>query len=99
MEDKQLIDKLVGDRDMNASKWADEFMRIVIGGKIEIDQGLMIGWFANIAMCGYDTCAANKNTEIKKLREALEKIKEEGILVECCWLQDMCEKALKETKE
>ena len=44
-------DPLVG---IDAQKWAQEFMRIWSGRWSEVDEGLMIGWFANAIMRGFD---------------------------------------------
>lgn len=44
-------DPLLG---IDAQKWAQEFMRIWSGRWAEVDEGLMIGWFANAIMRGYD---------------------------------------------
>lgn len=44
-------DPLMG---MDAQKWAQEFMRIWSGRWAEVDEGLMISWFANAIMRGYD---------------------------------------------
>lgn len=43
---------------MDAKVWTDEFMRLFSGhvcgpGEV-IDDGLMLGWFANAIMCGFD---------------------------------------------
>ena len=35
--------------DMNAERWAEEFVALHGG-----DKGLMIAWFANAIMCGWD---------------------------------------------
>lgn len=39
---------------IDAQKWAKEFMRIWSGRWSEVDEGLMIGWFANAIMRGFD---------------------------------------------
>ena len=42
-------------QDTDAAVWAREFMRIFGGERRgEIDEGLMVGWFANSIMVGYD---------------------------------------------
>lgn len=41
-----------------ADTWAKAFMSVVEGG-VEVDEGLMIAWFANAIMCGHDY-AVNK---------------------------------------
>lgn len=39
---------------MDAQVWAKEFMSLFADRKEEIDEGLMIAWFANAIMTGYD---------------------------------------------
>jgi len=52
----------------DAHIWAKEFMRIIVDKNIEIDEGLMISWFANSIMTMYDT----RNSEIlSKMNEML----------------------------
>jgi hypothetical protein len=51
---------------MDAQVWAKEFMRIYTeqiakGNNLWIDEALMIGWFANAIMAGYDE--ANRRNE------------------------------------
>ncbi len=43
---------LIGEFD--AMEWAEAFQRIVVDGGLTIDTGLMLGWFANAIMAGYD---------------------------------------------
>src|SRR5688572_2805807 len=38
----------------DAADWAAEFMRLFGDKRDKIDEGLMIGWFANALMRGYD---------------------------------------------
>lgn len=40
--------------DMDAERWAAEFMEKFGDKKEQIDHGLMLAWFANAIMCGYD---------------------------------------------
>lgn len=40
--------------EFDAVVWAREFLHIIVEPKIEIDEGLMIGWFSNAIMAGYD---------------------------------------------
>jgi hypothetical protein len=48
---------LVGDRDTNAKHWAEEFMSVIDGiSKSEIDEGLMISWFASAIETTKDAC-------------------------------------------
>jgi hypothetical protein len=45
--------KLIGNTD--ATVWATEFVKLVKAKPSEfIDEGLMLGWFANAIMAGYD---------------------------------------------
>lgn len=39
---------------MNAKDWADEFIYLFGDKKEKIDHELMLGWFANAIMVGYD---------------------------------------------
>lgn len=56
---------------MDAKVWAEEFMRI-FGQKLsEIDEGLMIGWFANAIMCGSDITHNRQQKHIDKLKAIL----------------------------
>jgi hypothetical protein len=38
----------------DAVDWAKAFMKIVIDGDVRIDEALMVAWFANAIMRGYD---------------------------------------------
>lgn len=38
----------------DAAKWAAAFDQIVVRGGVQIDQGLMLGWFANAMMRSLD---------------------------------------------
>jgi len=40
--------------EFDASKWADEFMRLFGQRLQDVDEGLMLGWFANAIMTGFD---------------------------------------------
>ena len=65
----------------DAKVWADEFVRIKnkAGWQLEdIDEALMVGWFANMWAATYDPLQSiieHQQKEIKTLREALESIK------------------------
>jgi len=51
--ENKLANKLIGNPD--AKVWAEEFVKLLKEKpSIEIDEGLMIGWFANAIMAGYD---------------------------------------------
>lgn len=45
---------------MDAKKWAEEFMRLFGNKREEIDEGLMISWFASAIMVGYDHATNRK---------------------------------------
>jgi hypothetical protein len=49
---------------MDARVWAKEFMRIFGRKKETIDEELMVGWFANAIMKGYD-CGCDSTTKQK----------------------------------
>ena len=83
----------------DAAVWASEFMRLFGQRLNEIDEGLMIGWFANAIMAGYDH-AARTALEVTKtqsiargmprnkramLREALRRIYDSRPAVGTCW--------------
>lgn len=38
----------------DAAKWAAAFKEIVIDGGVEIDEGLMVTWFANVIETAHD---------------------------------------------
>jgi hypothetical protein len=38
----------------DAAEWASAFMALFSDGLVRVDEGLMIGWFANAIMAGYD---------------------------------------------
>lgn len=60
---------------MDAKAWAQEFMRIwdghVIGKGDTVDEGLMLAWFANAIMCGFDEASRRKQKHIDKLKALL----------------------------
>jgi hypothetical protein len=43
---------LAGNTD--AQVWATEFLKVIVDQSVTIDEGLMLGWFANAIMSGYD---------------------------------------------
>ncbi len=50
----------------DARDWAKEFVAIAKENpSIALDEGAMIGWFANALMCGYDTHARKLELESK----------------------------------
>lgn len=40
---------------MDALHWAEKFVEVVNENDLEITEDLMLGWFANAIMAGYDT--------------------------------------------
>ncbi len=52
---------------MDAKVWAVEFIRIFDKRRDEIEEGLMIAWFASSIMAGYDE--ANRRAEKKHNQE------------------------------
>ena len=50
---------------IDAQKWAEEFMRIWSGRWSEVDEALMIGWFANAIMRGYDEGQSRLRKELQ----------------------------------
>jgi len=50
--------------DMDASRWAREFMKVWNRG-VQMDEGWMIGWFANAIMCGYDEANRRSKSQSK----------------------------------
>lgn len=56
---------------MDAKVWAEEFMRLFGDKRQEIDEGLMIAWFANAIMRGYDEGVRKHRNTFDQAREAL----------------------------
>ena len=56
----------------DASLWAKQFIRMFGDRKDEIDEGLMLGWFSNAIMCGYD----HARRESKDLEPSLTRVYE-----------------------
>lgn len=66
---------------LDAKLWAEEFMRIWSGRWDEVDEGLMIAWFANAIMRGFDEgqhrlrakleLAGNEYTHVIMLKEEI----------------------------
>lgn len=46
----ELLEAYFDTKTLDASVWADEFCKLFP----EMDRGLMLGWFANAIMAGYD---------------------------------------------
>jgi hypothetical protein len=47
---KRITVNLHGETD--ATKWADEFMRVIFNHDVTVDRELMVGWFANAIESG-----------------------------------------------
>jgi hypothetical protein len=54
---------------MDAAVWASEFMKIH-AGMTDLDEGAMIGWFANAIMAGYDAAQARAASAIERAPRA-----------------------------
>lgn len=61
---------LVKQQSRDAHLWAKSFMSLYGNRLNEIDEGLMIGWFANAMMAMYDSI---HNREIYKLKQQLKR--------------------------
>lgn len=57
---------------MNALDWAREFLRIKNEQKFTINEDLMLPWFANAIMCGYDHANYKKQDLISELQNIKE---------------------------
>ena len=66
-------DKLLADQETDAAKWATSFIQTVRKYNPTVDEGLMLGWFANAIMCQRDKLTNEHDLKIKILKEALEK--------------------------
>lgn len=60
---------------MDAKVWAEEFMTLWKGHRVgpgeAVDEGLMLAWFANSIMCGFDTANRRQQKHIDKLKSLL----------------------------
>ena len=56
---------------MDAKIWADEFVKHNPGA----DHELMLSWFANAIMAGYDTAQVRAQSELERLRTAISLLK------------------------
>lgn len=50
MDDGELLNSM----GIDAQKWAEEFCRIARDKGHNLDEGWIVGWFANAIMAGYD---------------------------------------------
>jgi hypothetical protein len=78
---------LIKNQDTDAYKWATAFVQTIEEHKIVIDQGLMIGWFANAIMCMHDKLY---NTKIKHLEATCERYKNALKQAAEYWDKDDC---------
>ena len=77
--------------DMDASRWAREFIKIFAGlhEGCELDEGWIIGWFANAIMCGYDEANRRSQSQSQPKPEpggevANDNLAEVGQVLEMC---------------
>ena len=57
---------------MNAAEWADYWVEAMVERQlVPFDRETMIGWFANVAMAGYDAAMQKVVTEITDRDKAL----------------------------
>lgn len=69
MENKINAEDLVKNQDIDASHWAAAFMQLFGSDLRQIDEGLMISWFANSIMVTHDKINNEKDKQIKKLTD------------------------------
>lgn len=62
---------------LDAQLWAKEFMRIWSKRWAEVDEALMIAWFANAIMRGFDESSAISRPEIESLKAERDALKAE----------------------
>jgi hypothetical protein len=54
----------------DARKWAIEFQKIAEElYKVKLDEGFLIGWFANAIMAGYDECDKHRDFEDEMIQD------------------------------
>ena len=56
---------------MDAKIWAEEFMKYFYNILFEFDEGVMLSWFANAIMTGYDHSSRRSEEKINKLKSLL----------------------------
>jgi hypothetical protein len=64
----------------DARDWASEFVEIFtkLYPGVAIDEGWMLGWFANAIMCGYDTHESRNRKKIERMQKKMESLIEEN---------------------
>ena len=85
--------------------WAKEFMRLFGERRHEIDEALMIGWFCNSIMRGFDEATRREQEQLDRAKAALEdialravRIREEKAVVgiEAFYIEQIAKQVLKE---
>ena len=71
MENKINAEDLVKNQDIDASRWAAAFMQIFGSDLRQIDEGLMISWFANSIMVTHDKISNEKDAAVEQLKADL----------------------------
>lgn len=84
--------------DMDAKRWAREFMEIVVKSGKPIDEDWVLCWFANAIMCGYDNQRWKYEKEIDRLEAENKRLKEVE-LPEAIYVLDQNTRALNAEKE
>lgn len=73
--------------DLDARRWAREFNEVMAKEECcKLDEGLLVGWFANAIMCGFDEAkrralpeaATNRNDIIEECAKVCDQRAEEG---------------------
>ena len=59
---------------IDGTVWAKEFMRLFGERRHEIDEALMIGWFCNSIMRGFDEATRREQEQLDRAKAALELI-------------------------
>lgn len=74
MENKINAEDLVKNQDIDASHWAAAFMQIFGSDLRQIDEGLMISWFANSIMVTHDKISNEKDAAVEQLKKENERL-------------------------
>jgi len=90
---------------IDGTVWAKEFMRLFGERRHEIDEALMIGWFCNSIMRGFDEATRREQEQLDRAKAALEdialravRIREEKAVVgiEAFYIEQIAKQVLKE---
>ncbi len=65
---------------MDAQVWAKEFMRLFGKSLSQIDEGLMISWFANAIMAGFDEANRRHDKKAKPAEKGIEELELKSLL-------------------